>query len=270
MQCKDFESVLEQEGLGPLPLAARSHLAGCSACQNLFADLSAVVSTANELPLEINPPERLWVSLRAQLNAEGLIKQPVVAVTDDAPWWQGPATLFKPRALVTAAVGIALGLTAFLTIHKSPVKVTKISSPAASVAQVPPSVQPKATLPSSSTPIDATPAPQIAVSPRPHSNPLPARSPNLKPSPTEIIQDGTPVGAGKRQSASSAQSIRGSIEVDATLNENLKILDQVIAECKKHLKKYPNDSMAREYLANARRQREELSAALLDSGRSEQ
>ena len=33
MQCKDVEFVVEQEGLAPLPEAARAHVAACSHCQ---------------------------------------------------------------------------------------------------------------------------------------------------------------------------------------------------------------------------------------------
>ena len=48
MQCKEVEVVLEQEGFVPVPEAARAHLAGCSSCQNLIADLTAIVATAHE------------------------------------------------------------------------------------------------------------------------------------------------------------------------------------------------------------------------------
>jgi hypothetical protein len=270
MQCRDFESVLEREGFGVLPLAARSHLAECPACQSLVTDLSTVVSIAKEFPSEINPPERLWVSLRAHLEAEGLIRQPRVAVVENTAWWQGLAIFFKPRVLVSAGVGIALALTAFLTIHKGPVSVTETSTPGTSVAQVPPPQQPKAALPSSPAPRVSAPASQLATSVTPRSSPVPAKSQPLKPSPTDIIYPGSPAGTGVAPQDSRVSAIRGSVEADATLNENLKVINQVIAECKKHLKKYPNDSMAQEYLASATRQREELLAALLDSGRSEQ
>ena len=74
MQCKEVEVVLEQEGWTPLPEAARDHLAGCSACQNLVEDLTAIVATAHLLPAEVEPPARVWTSLRAQLEKEGIIK----------------------------------------------------------------------------------------------------------------------------------------------------------------------------------------------------
>jgi len=69
MQCKDVEFVVQQEGLAPLPEAAEAHVATCSHCQEFVSDLAAIVSAANELPAELEPPARLWVSLQAQLEA---------------------------------------------------------------------------------------------------------------------------------------------------------------------------------------------------------
>ncbi len=67
MQCKDVELVLEQEGLEPLPEEARAHLVDCRDCRNYIADLTSVVDAAKKLPQEITPPDRIWISLRAQL-----------------------------------------------------------------------------------------------------------------------------------------------------------------------------------------------------------
>ena len=103
MQCKEVEVVLEQEGWTPLPEAARDHLAGCSACQNLVEDLTAIVATAHLLPAEVEPPARVWISLRAQLEEEGIIKP---AAASPGSWWHGWSDLFRTRVLATAAVGM--------------------------------------------------------------------------------------------------------------------------------------------------------------------
>src|SRR5258708_9038260 len=84
MQCRDVEVVVEQEGLAPLPEAARAHVASCSRCRELVADLATIVSMANELPAEVEPPARVWVSLQPQLELEGIIKTPVVPATCDS------------------------------------------------------------------------------------------------------------------------------------------------------------------------------------------
>ncbi len=62
MLCKDVEIVVEQEGLAPLPEAARAHVAACSHCQEFVGDLAAIVSVAKELPAEVAPPARVWAS----------------------------------------------------------------------------------------------------------------------------------------------------------------------------------------------------------------
>src|SRR5271167_822075 len=100
MQCKELELVLESEGLGPLPVEAREHLAGCSACQGYLADFNAIVVAAKALPAELDPPDRVWISLRAQLVAEGLIKENV-AVAEPASWWERSGAWWKPRTLAT-------------------------------------------------------------------------------------------------------------------------------------------------------------------------
>jgi hypothetical protein len=108
MQCKDVEAVLEQEGLAPLPEAAKTHLAGCTNCQYFLADLTNIVAIAHELPAEEEPPARIWVSLRAQLETEGLIRTTVVTGERGSSWWQSFADLFRSRGLATAAVGLLI------------------------------------------------------------------------------------------------------------------------------------------------------------------
>ena len=105
MQCKEVEVVLEQEGWTPVPEAARAHVAGCGSCQSLVADLTEIVATAHLLPAEVEPPARVWTSLRAQLEAEGLIKNPAA---QHASWWHGFADLFRTRVMATASVGLLI------------------------------------------------------------------------------------------------------------------------------------------------------------------
>ena len=105
MQCKEVEVVLEQEGWTPLPEAAREHVAGCGNCQSLVEDLTEIVATAHLLPAEVEPPARVWVSLKAQLEAEGIIKQPA-AIAEKASFWAGFQELFRSRVLATGVVGL--------------------------------------------------------------------------------------------------------------------------------------------------------------------
>src|ERR1700753_828053 len=105
MQCKEVVVVLEQEGWTPLPEAAREHVAGCGNCQSLVEDLTEIVATAHLLPAEVEPPARVWLSLKAQLEQEGIIKSPE-AIASKASFWAGFQDLFRSRGLATAAVGL--------------------------------------------------------------------------------------------------------------------------------------------------------------------
>jgi len=118
MQCKDVEIFVEQEGLAPLSEAVNSHLAGCRECRNYVADLTSIVDVARKMPSEIVPPDRIWISLRAQLELEGLIKEPVFAPpVERASWWQGFGDLFRSRALATATVGLLIVAASVLEIR---------------------------------------------------------------------------------------------------------------------------------------------------------
>src|SRR6267142_839049 len=121
MQCKDVEIVVEQEGLAPLPEAARAHMAACSHCQELVADLATIVSVANELPAEIAPPVRVWLSIQAQLELEGIIKKPVAATEGErSSWWYGFNDLFPSRALATATVAMLIVAAGVLELRQAP------------------------------------------------------------------------------------------------------------------------------------------------------
>jgi hypothetical protein len=107
MQCREVENVLEQGGLTPLPPSARAHLAGCDTCQNLLADLTSIVEVAHKLPAEVNPPNHIWIALRAQLESEGIIKTPEAAA-ERTNWWSNIAASFWSRGLATAIVAMLI------------------------------------------------------------------------------------------------------------------------------------------------------------------
>src|SRR3982074_2036862 len=118
MQCKDVESVVEQEGLAPLPKEVSTHLAQCRECRNYIADLTSIVDVARKMPSEIAPPDHIWISLRAQLELEGIIKETVLLpVPERASRWQGFSELFRGRALATAIVGLLILVAGFLQLR---------------------------------------------------------------------------------------------------------------------------------------------------------
>jgi hypothetical protein len=131
MQCRDVEAAVEQEGLAPLPAGARAHVAGCEQCQAYLADLNAIVNIAKELPAEIEPPERVWVSLRTQLELEGLVKEPasLPAAAEGGSGWKGFGNLFRGRTLANAAVGLLIVAAGALQLQHSSVLPAPPSDP---------------------------------------------------------------------------------------------------------------------------------------------
>src|SRR5262245_16398314 len=118
MQCKDIEEVLEQEGLSPLPESAQAHVASCDSCRHLIEDFSAILAVAEELPSEVEPHIRVWVSLRNQLEAEGIIKtDPGQVVVSQPSWWESLTKILQGRALATAAVGLVIVIAAIVQLR---------------------------------------------------------------------------------------------------------------------------------------------------------
>lgn len=111
MKCDEFRQLLGQEPDEHLPEAALSHLNACEGCRGLAGDLDAIRSAALKLgSAEIQPPESVWISLRRELVAEGLLREPR---RDSRPvthgWWsffQRPAAAGAFLALLVAAAGL--------------------------------------------------------------------------------------------------------------------------------------------------------------------
>lgn len=105
IQCAQFERMLEEQPDGPLPAPAAAHMNGCTDCRSLWSDLEAIRTAGMEWGSEeVAPPERLWASLRVQMESEGLIQRSPAR----AGWW---ATWFgtAPRwALAGASISLLL------------------------------------------------------------------------------------------------------------------------------------------------------------------
>jgi hypothetical protein len=120
MQCKEVEVVLEREGCLPVPESARAHLAGCNSCRNLIADLTAIIATAHLLPAEVEPPPRVWTSLRVQLEQEGIIRSGA-----QQSWWQSFSEFLRPRVLATAALALLIVAAVALQLRRPPMQPTE-------------------------------------------------------------------------------------------------------------------------------------------------
>jgi hypothetical protein len=119
MQCKDFEQVIEESGLVQWSEAAQVHAAGCPSCTALARDFSAIVAVAHQIPAEVEPPTRVWAALSAQLEAEGIIRQPKITLDVPAePWWKGFSQLIRGRMLATASVAVLVLIAGFYQIRR--------------------------------------------------------------------------------------------------------------------------------------------------------
>lgn len=246
MQCKDIEIVLEQEGLEPLPEEARTHLAECAECRNYVADLTSIVDGAHKLPAEIAPPDRVWISLRAQLEAEGIIRTSADAIpTPSASWWESLGAFFSNRVLATATVGILITAAVVFVVRRDKV----IQDSQHPVAQLNPGPQPVPPNPPANRDTPPLPAPTTLPTP-----------PAEFASTAQALNDQEPVATGMIASSNST--------VDASLRENLKKVNEFIADCERHLKEQPQDELTREYLSAAYEQKAELLSAIIERGRS--
>jgi hypothetical protein len=238
MQCKDVELVLEQEGIEPLPEEARAHLAECRDCRNYISDLTSLVDAAHKLPSEITPPDRVWISLRAQLEEEGIIRTPAdVIPAEPASWWQSIHAFFSNRVLATAMVGIVLAAAIVFQI-----RIDKSQ-------RVVPPVQTAKT--GAVLPVEKTPATEPLV---------PQSTGDEFGRTARDLNDQEPVATGMILSSASP--------VDASLRDNLKKVNEFIAECERRLKEQPQDELTREYLSAAYQQKAELLSAMIERGRS--
>lgn len=116
MQCQELEQVLEQNEGAPLSAVAAAHLESCGACRSLAADLQTIMSAARQLPAEINPPQRVWISLRSSLVAEGIIQEAAPA----AGWLDALRAFFSSPRLATATVGLVIFGAAIAVWQTSP------------------------------------------------------------------------------------------------------------------------------------------------------
>ena len=109
MQCQHFLEYAEQWMEGERPADAAAHLDACPRCRGLVADLGAIRDTAGEFENEVEPPPRLWTSIRSQLESEGVIRR--------AGWAERLAGFFPLQlrpALAAAYVAVLLVAATFV------------------------------------------------------------------------------------------------------------------------------------------------------------
>ena len=144
MQCNELEQILERQADGALSERATAHINGCANCRSLTADLEAIHAAAFDLGAEeFAPPEHVWITLRNQLEAEGIIHEPLLAHESAKPgWWfafQRPALAGAFLSIVLVAAGMismmdnSMPLAVHLTV--SPQLESKLSASAVPSAE---------------------------------------------------------------------------------------------------------------------------------------
>jgi hypothetical protein len=116
MGCEEFWKSSEAWMEGERRPDAASHVTGCARCRALVADLDAIRQAAANLQ-EVEPPARLWTSLRAQLEKEGLIRAPRAA---SARWWDAfvPSGVWRP-ALAGASLALLIAVSVSFSWRQS-------------------------------------------------------------------------------------------------------------------------------------------------------
>ena len=114
MHCKEFENewtALEDGSRLTAPM--EDHRGVCPRCAALVEDLTAILEQAREMRLEEEPPQRVWVAIRNQMEREGLIREPFASEIKPR-WKSAPASawLFRlPMGLAyTAVFFVAVGV----------------------------------------------------------------------------------------------------------------------------------------------------------------
>lgn len=107
MKCEELEIILERNGGESLSAPAQAHLESCGMCRQLVAELERIGAVARELPAEVEPPERVWISLRAQLESEGIIGTPAFP-PEHAGWLVAIRGLFARPALAGAFLSLVV------------------------------------------------------------------------------------------------------------------------------------------------------------------
>ena len=75
MGCKQFLGQLDAWLEGHGNADAQAHLRDCANCRDVAEDLGSIATAARAMATdEPEPPARVWTSLRAQLEREGLIR----------------------------------------------------------------------------------------------------------------------------------------------------------------------------------------------------
>lgn len=110
--CGEFSDQLPSGVEGKRTREADAHLRECAHCRGVIADMGLIEAAARDWArADCDPPAHLWISLRAQLEKEGLIHDPRRARRKWlAGWMPGIPRPVLAGAYLAALVAIAFAL----------------------------------------------------------------------------------------------------------------------------------------------------------------
>jgi hypothetical protein len=109
MDCNAFWNQLEQWMEGERSSDAQAHLRGCPNCRSVVNDLDAIHQTAHTMEdADVAPPDRVWISLRSQLEQEGLIRADRHGWAVTVKGWFEEIFAVVPRPALAGAYLVAL------------------------------------------------------------------------------------------------------------------------------------------------------------------
>jgi hypothetical protein len=108
IDCNQFMNEIEAWMEGEHSAKAEAHIRSCPTCRGFVEDLNSISQTAPSLAVNDEPPARLWVSLRTQLETEGIIHEPPARKTSTVRHWLDEAFNVVPRPAFAGAYLVAL------------------------------------------------------------------------------------------------------------------------------------------------------------------
>lgn len=219
MACTQYRNSIQElvDGtLGPIRRAELEvHLDQCEDCRALAADLARIRQAASELP-PLAPPERVWLQVAGRLRQEGRIRE-----TAPAPR-RGHARLWLAAA---AALLIAAGASLYLVVPRLHVGARTVLAPSGS---------------------SATQA---------SGNPAPAQSVESVQNEVDQAQMQFEHAIADLEKVTKANQKVLDPTTAATIDKNMNIIDQAIAENRAAVRSDPASAAARSTLFDALRQK---------------
>jgi hypothetical protein len=128
MLCNEFLKYSEEWMEGGRAPAASAHVKDCPRCRGWIAEMEAIAQTAGELDAAVSePPERVWIALRAQLESEGLIRERAFGA-----WFADLFAALPRPALAGAYVAVLLAALMVGSLSMTPLQEALQNQPYAS------------------------------------------------------------------------------------------------------------------------------------------